>query len=81
MNAKMGPIVQFLGGPLAHQTKTFVIRWPDEGAARTQPLALEIQEKPGSKSNHKTVKPSQLKSKLKVTQCPNMLQQLNANKA
>jgi len=44
-------------------TKTFAIRWTDEGGKG--PLIQEIQEKPGSKASHKTIKASQLKSKLK----------------
>jgi hypothetical protein len=66
INAKMGPIVQFLGGPNAGVLKSFLIRWPDEAATNKQPLMLEIQEKPGAKSNHKVIKASQLKSNLKV---------------
>jgi hypothetical protein len=56
MNAKMGPIVQFLGGPNANISKTFQIKWPDEGGKGV--LASEIQEKPGSKASHKTIKAS-----------------------
>lgn len=66
INAKMGPIVQFLGGPNANLVKQFVIRWPDEASQNRQPLMLEIVEKPGAKSNHKTIRASQLKSNLKV---------------
>lgn len=62
----MGPIVQFLGGPNANLVKQFVIRWPDEASQNRQPLMLEIVEKPGAKSNHKTIRASQLKSNLKV---------------
>ena len=66
MNAKMGPIAHYLGGAFANQTKTFVIRWPDEGGSHHHPnahahktgLAIEIIEKPGSRANHKNVKAS-----------------------
>ena len=63
----MGPIVQFLGGPGANLTKTFTIRWPDEASQNRAPLMLEIVEKGGSKTNHKIIKASQLKSNLKVS--------------
>jgi hypothetical protein len=71
INAKMGPIVQFLGGPNASIPKTFQIRWPDENSTpqNRQPLVLEIVERPGSKANHKHIKASQLKSNLKVSKC------------
>ncbi len=74
MNAKMGPIAHYLGGNLAQQTKSFVIRWPDDpnhpGNANNgtkPPLVHEIVEKPGAKSNHKNIKATQLKSNFKVT--------------
>jgi hypothetical protein len=63
MNAKMGPIAHYLGGTYANQTKSFLIRWPDEGGQAK--LAHEIIEKPGVKSNHKVVKATQLKSNFK----------------
>ena len=36
MNAKMGPIAHYLGGAFANQTKSFLIRWPDEHANQHQ---------------------------------------------
>jgi len=30
INAKMGPIAHYLGGPGANHSKSFAIRWPDE---------------------------------------------------
>lgn len=76
MNAKMGPIAHYLGGNLAHQTKNFIIRWPDEPHNQANshpssrpPLVHEIIEKPGAKSNHKNIKASQLKSNFKVRIC------------
>ncbi len=68
MNAKMGPIAHYLGGAFANQTKTFQIRWPDEHASQHQRVQIhhEIIERPGSKSNHKTIKATQLKSNFKA---------------
>jgi len=66
MNAKMGPIAHYLGGTYANQTKTFLIRWPDHNNNDAHAkLAHDIIERPGVKSNHKTVKASQLKSNFK----------------
>jgi hypothetical protein len=52
-------------------TKSFLIRWPDEHANQHQraPIAQEIVEKGGgtsTKTSHKTIKSSQLKSNFKV---------------
>lgn len=58
--------MQFLGGPNAGVMKTFQIRWPDENQANRQSIATEIIERTGSKTNHKVIKASQLKSNLKV---------------
>jgi len=66
MNAKMGPIAHYLGGPGANHSKSFLIKWPDEQTHTKAPLVQEIQEKPGAKSNHKLIKASQLKSNMKV---------------
>lgn len=66
MNAKMGPIAQYLGGPNANLTKSFAIKWPDEVQQNKAPIALEIIERPGARANHKVIKASQLKSNLKV---------------
>lgn len=68
----MGPIAHYLGGPNANQPKTFAIRWPDEVGHNKAPIALEIIEKPGAKSNHKVIKASQLRSNLKVSYYPNL---------
>jgi hypothetical protein len=52
----MGPIAQYLG--MQNNIKSFAIRWPDEVSNNKIPLALEIIEKPGAKTNHKHIKSS-----------------------
>ena len=64
MNAKMGPIAHYLGGAFANQTKSFLIKWPDEvhpphGSHHHKThIASEIIERQGVKANHKHIKAS-----------------------
>jgi hypothetical protein len=62
MNAKMGPIAHYLGGAFANQTKSFLIKWPDEvppqGHHHKTHIASEIIERQGVKANHKHIKAS-----------------------
>ena len=59
----MGPIAQYLGPPGQSHNRTFQIKWVDE--AHKVPLAREDDSNVVAVTNHRKIKPHQVKSSIK----------------